>query len=57
VRACTDAEPKPDEAMSDAPKLRKAKGGKRKKQPGAAAAAPRGAGDQPELAAAEAMQQ
>ena len=51
------AEPEPDEAMADAPNLRKAKGDKRKKQPGAAAGGPQEGGGQPESASAEAMQQ
>ena len=51
------AEPKPDEAMADAPKLRKAKGSRQKKQSSGAAAGAQGAAGRSEAADAEAMQQ
>lgn len=51
------AEPKPDEAMADAPKLRKAKGGRKKKQSSGAATAAQDTAGKSEAADAEAMQQ
>ena len=53
---CT-AEPKPDEAMADAPKLRKANGGRKKKQSIGAVTGAHNAAGKSGAADAEAMQQ